>query len=265
LKPLKIITGRQAVQSYSILEFDIVEMVKNHGLQPYSANGEPLEAPFQYKVAVRIESLTRATEGILKADSTEPLGDPNCEMRWKTLGRTKKELESLVRENPRSWEYLHIPEEQSEKDLLVLRMLSYSYKPEDIERIIAPPSASDTPNAIQSGDDQFREFLRRAGNEVERLFAYVEHELKLFDKGDEPSEWYNTAKSNFERHRQEWTLLKKEYIDDAYVFRTIPGVQNKRDFVGKVLQKILIDNGHGLHRAQKLCSTYNALKREKLK
>ncbi len=114
-------------------------------------------------------------------------------------------------------------------------------------------------------DARFHEFLLMAGNEAERLFAYVEHELKLFGKGDETSEWYNTAKSHFEQHRQEWTLLKKEHIDDAKVFRTIPGDQNRRDFVGKVLQRILIDNGHGVHQAQKLYSTYNALKRGKLK
>ena len=117
----ELITGRQAVQSYRIVALDIVEMVKNNRLQPYSAYGEPIEASFQYEITSRVERLTTAKERILKADSESPLGNLNCEMRRKRLSDIENEMEFLVRKNSRSWEDIYVPEEQTEKNLLFPR------------------------------------------------------------------------------------------------------------------------------------------------
>lgn len=274
------LTGRQVVMYYRIVEFKIIEWVKKGWLQPYSDIGEPIKEPLPKYALVEIEDRKHTIDYIGLNINGNNSKNPNFE---EDLLYSKSRLEWLTRSCQRSWDYV-------EESKLFPLLLSYYYKTEDIEKLITPTPAIDTADAGEGADSkqipptpaidtadasdgadskqispEVHEFLREAGQEAERLYSYVIQELRLFDKEKEDSEWRNVTKSQFEGHRREWNLLKEKYVDDPDVFITIPGDQNKRDFVGKILAKILIDNGYGIHPYQKLFATYNALKKNKLK
>jgi hypothetical protein len=140
VKSLNFITGKQAIQAYGIGEFKIFDLVKNHALQPYSEIGEPIEAPFRPEIENRLEiqRQLKNRRAFLyhsgKSKSEEYLS------KGSELRSIDNELRDLDYENAsRSWSYIQIPRSATEKGVLLLRLLSYFYKPEDIEAIIGKP------------------------------------------------------------------------------------------------------------------------------
>jgi hypothetical protein len=114
-------------------------------------------------------------------------------------------------------------------------------------------------------DARFHEFLKKAGAEAVKLYSCVTRGLKeAKPEDDETTLWMVEAKTQFAKHLKEWVLIKEEYTDDGEVFRTIPGPQNKRDFVGKILAKTLIDHGYGFFDYQDIYKKYNAIKKRKI-
>jgi hypothetical protein len=146
-----LITGKQAVEYYRILVFTFVDFVKNYGLQPYTEIGEPVTGPYSEQIERKLDRL-RDMGMLLRRVSERPNSPKYSELdRFKlkeAMRAIRDELEALDYKNEnadRSWKYLDIPIIESEKEKFVSRLLSYYYRPEDIEEITGRSASVDEP------------------------------------------------------------------------------------------------------------------------
>jgi hypothetical protein len=148
-----LVTGREAVRYYRILEYDFIDLVKNGGLQPRSQFGKPIEPPYRQEIKV----ILAESRGILRKISKMNIANRNT-AEWLKSSDSKlvkhsktyppEEFEKLTARrsaidvelaaldvNDRSWKYLHIPDDPSGKKELIMELLGYYYRPEEIESL----------------------------------------------------------------------------------------------------------------------------------
>jgi len=105
-------------------------------------------------------------------------------------------------------------------------------------------------------DSKIMELINAARPEIEPLYAAVKkvgfsgRKVKITEK-----QWQNAALAYFDRHRNEFKIVKREYLEDKELY-FFSGGKERRDFIGKVLQRITVDQGLGLKSAQGLYAMY---------
>jgi hypothetical protein len=81
-----------------------------------------------------------------------------------------------------------------------------------------------------------RALLKAAGNEVLRLYLLIEPH-----KRDAPDDLENKTKELCKESHSTWKYIKIEYLDDPYLYQLKTIDKEKRDFIGRLLRKILRD------------------------
>ena len=101
-------------------------------------------------------------------------------------------------------------------------------------------------------------------NSRERVYAAI-NQVGLSRRKDRqgnpinPDDWRRAALERFDETKK-WKYIKRDYLEDDELYALNPG-QEKRDFEGRLLQKIIIDSGLGKHGAQKLRSIMQRIRK----
>ena len=98
--------------------------------------------------------------------------------------------------------------------------------------------------------------IKRAKLEIEILYGAVREIGFTRAQGDK--DWQKAALEKFQESKDDFTLIKKKFLEDDDLYLFAVG-KERRDFVGKILQKILVDNNLPPGDYQKLYKKFKKL------
>lgn len=101
------------------------------------------------------------------------------------------------------------------------------------------------------------ELLKKVRPEIESLYAEIK-KVGFTSQVIDDKEWKKAALNQFDNNKFEYIYIKREYLEDKQIY-FFSGGQERRDFIGKVLQKIIQKNGLGTFGYQLLYNTYKSI------
>ena len=93
--------------------------------------------------------------------------------------------------------------------------------------------------------------LEKALPEIEEIYFAVKVVGFSSRLVDAESKWRSAALKRYDDSRRGYKFIKREYLEDEGIYRLTAG-QEKRDFEGKLLQKVIKDNKLGRYGIQLL-------------
>ena len=93
-----------------------------------------------------------------------------------------------------------------------------------------------------SGGNELTDLIRKAAPELESLHAAVKKGGYNIPEPNPEERYKERALKKFQEKGRSFIFVKKQYLEDKNVY-LFGGGQEKRDFIGKVLQKIVEDYG----------------------
>lgn len=76
---------------------------------------------------------------------------------------------------------------------------------------------------------------------------------------DSEKKWMNSALERFDDSKKDWKYIKREFLEDKKLYFLNEG-KEKRDFIGRLLKKIVEDQGLGKFGAQDLYAASKKVK-----
>ena len=76
-----------------------------------------------------------------------------------------------------------------------------------------------------------------------------------YEYKQDSKQWQEAALKRYQESKTEFALIKQEFLEDNHLYLFTEG-KGKRDFIGKMLQKILVDNNLETGDYQKLYKIY---------
>lgn len=255
------LTGNQLLDLWGIDEWELFECLKS-GLAAYTVSGKRLvdadELEWDYPP---IEELRRR-----HPFPEERLGYTEEERRDQ-LAMHDERLQNEYGKVPIAPEGCHaasfaMPDDEDEAEKAVERLWNWRFHLEDVQKYIAEhPKANFPPIRPDINDDDVDKtglpanvlaLVSKARPELELYWNRVKQGVDegLYDDKKQTESWRNEAKIQFDEGK--WQYLRKDYITERDVFQTVPSDQGKRDAIGKILSKIVEQNGLGSYGSQKL-------------
>lgn len=88
---------------------------------------------------------------------------------------------------------------------------------------------------------RIKELIEKIRPEMESLYAAVKKVGFSVRAGHVTEEhWQNAALAYFDRHQDDFQFIKREYLEDKELY-FFSGGKERRDFIGRVLSKIILD------------------------
>ena len=100
--------------------------------------------------------------------------------------------------------------------------------------------------------------MKNAKPEIERIYSSIKRVGFSARKHISDEEWRAPALRSFDEHENAFEYVKREYLEDINVYALSPG-KEKRDFYGRILQKIISGTGVGNFSRQSLLNLYKSL------
>ncbi|MEM5786085.1 MAG: hypothetical protein AAGU11_02130 [Syntrophobacteraceae bacterium] len=132
--------------------------------------------------------------------------------------------------------------------------------PEPVKHQLEPSGGPTGLKHIPRGLDAL---IKDVGDEADSLWQMIKSgKRRHYSQDDDSLEaWQEEAFEQFNDSETQFTHLKRTHLDNRGLF-TFTDKQRPRDFIGRLIEKVLSENGSGRYGSQSLYSRYKELSRE---
>jgi hypothetical protein len=109
------------------------------------------------------------------------------------------------------------------------------------------------------GNYKIEDLIRRIRPEIELIYTEIKKIPDITAGADKL--WKKAVLKKWKENKNKMKLLKQAYLEDDKLY-AVYGSNKKRDFVGKVLQKIVEDQGLGSIGVQNLFKKYTSIRKK---
>jgi hypothetical protein len=245
------------------------------GLQPYDIAGKPIPPPHMQEKIISLRryngelQLYRKVKkkGVNKKDKiriAKQLSEvlTNLQIEYKDINKRIKYLKSVIKklnkelliENRFSWETIEKPETPEQIKFLIAYLQDSIFKKDDINGI----DETDSKNIEHC--DEIKSLLKKVKPGLETLYNALKKDglnrKDLIVNEDERRELFQeNVLEEYNKNRSKYRFIGKEYLQDDKLC-ILTQNKEKRDFIGRLLRKIVQDKGLGLYGAQDLYNCY---------
>jgi hypothetical protein len=261
------ISGKDVIDRWSILPFELFEYCKQ-GLQPYNKFGikivdiDPLikNADFTYEDVEK--SVIRWAK--------EKVFDSYGMVRPDVIKRTRFEYEARLKEaagisSNAVLKSFTIPSEENEAEKVIQDIFDWQFKMGEVEEFEKlhniQISKSNNHNAKKTHrvDPKVADLICEAKPEIEMIYEAIKRIGFSGRKFKLEIELQSVAINEFRKKEKKFKIIKENYLKDKGIF-IVNASQPKRDFISRLLHKIVKDNGLGVVARYKLFATYKSTK-----
>ena len=262
----KWISGQELLTRWNIKGIELLEYV-NEGLQPHTLAGRPIPPPDALEELTelepwkkRIEELKRLcklsdSRSIVKYRQLTAKEDYRNEI--KALEEKVKNLETkLSKGNSYSWENFQPADSEAATALIINSLVDSLFELSDamaFEKEHATGQEDKT-------DSEIIDLIKAVKPELEKMYKAIKKVGFSGRLPDAEDQWRQAALNMLQRNKKEFTLLTKEDLMDKEIYVLTSG-QERRDFVGKTLRKIVERHGLGPIGYQRLYEIYRSTNR----
>jgi hypothetical protein len=241
------------------------------GLQPYDIAGNPIPPPHlqeiksrlsDYKGELRlinkaIKGIANKKEKILIYRRLTDLGMHyhDLDKRIKFLKAEIKKLEKeLSNDDFSSWETIKKPETPEQIESLMAHLKDSMFKIDDIKEIGKKDSRK------TECSDEIKLLLKKIKPKLETLYnALKKDRLTKKDENLNEDERQNLFQKNvlkeYRKNHSKYKFIDEEYLQNPKLY-ILTVQKEKRDFIGRLLNKIVQNKGLGSYGAQYLYNCY---------
>jgi len=109
------------------------------------------------------------------------------------------------------------------------------FKKEDAEMLVFEDTEE-----FSDAEEKIKRVILEAAPEVKKIYNAIKRGAGFTGRVG-PEKWQSEAIKEFDNFRKEFSFIKREFLEDINAF-SFNNSQSGRDFIGPLLQKILIDN-----------------------
>jgi hypothetical protein len=262
----KWISGEKLMEDWQIVGLELFDYVKQ-GLHPYNKVGEKLSPPdvsekmiFLKKLEVKLTSLEKRFDVSdkrplvrLRQEKQKEKDMVEIEMLRNNISNIKSEL-SII--DIYSWANFHLSTEEGD-GLAVINLLTASlYKIEDILKF----GTTHNNKGVKVISKKVIELIKndQVRSEVKRLYDVLKKEVGFASNVIDPDNKYHEAALNeYRKNKNQFEYIKEDHLQDRKIY-ALNTAQTKRDFIGRLLKKIVSENNLGNYGAQRLYAAYIA-------
>jgi hypothetical protein len=122
-----------------------------------------------------------------------------------------------------------------------------------------------TEKQLKQLSPELRPLMQEAIPEIEEIYSAIkkvgfsERRNDRQEEWDPQEEWQKAAEKSFDESETQFKYVKREFLEDDRLY-DLNVSQQRRDFEGALLRKIVRDRGLGDHGAQRLREIYQKVK-----
>jgi DNA invertase Pin-like site-specific DNA recombinase len=90
---------------------------------------------------------------------------------------------------------------------------------------------------------EHEELMKKSLPEIATIYKAIHQEVGFTGKKSKTKRWQEAALSKFNQSPQEFTFIKRKYLERDPLYKNLQGKQKARTFFGKILQYVFQDNG----------------------
>lgn len=256
---------QELLDHWQIKEFELLERL-TEGLQPYSRLGDPIPPPNNLEKLKRLKNLKSSLESLVALEQ-------RTDRRPAVMARIKIEREKNKGQIKTIKEKISkLEKELSDIDIYSWKNYRFSNADEKTKLLeVIKDYLFSKDDVINFERNQFEEngqdrelinLMDNARPEIEEIYSSIlavgfSGNL-LYDEEDLEKEWKEAALNRYQQNMQRFKYIKRPYLEDSKLY-AFSGGQERRDFVGRILKKIMQENKLGRHGAQRLYIMYSQL------
>ncbi len=260
----------EVLDKLKINDFELIDLIIK-GLQPFDIARTPLPPPSKKE---RLLSLTKYKEelSLYKKSQNQPKNKyvkARILNRLSALGLLYKDLDARIEflkseikklekelsiDDLFSWKTIKKPETSEQVNSLIAILKNSIFKTNDIEEI----GKKDSWKTVCS--DEIKSLLKKVKPKLETLYNALKkdglYRKDVIENEDERIERFkkDTLKE-YKKSPSKYKFIEEEYLQNPKLY-ILTQQKEKRDFIGRLLRKIVQDKNLGLHGEQSLYKCY---------
>lgn len=252
------ISGKELLDNFNIKGIELLKFVTD-GLQPHNQIGKPSPPP---PIKMKFTELERVKKRLAELNDFNKFSDPRPIIKYRRSKAAKTHKDEIHKLNEKvalleqelsnptaiTWANYIAADSEEEVEKIINLLVSSLYKSEDVSTL---------ENSIATQRDaKTIEIIKAVKPELEKVYSAI-REVGPSPAGTEPQDHCQKAAIKwFQQNRSAFKILKEDDLTDKKVYVFNEG-QEKRDIIGKILQRIVRRSGLGSGNYQRLFRLYN--------